>query len=252
MFERFSEQARMVVVIAQDEARTLRHNYIGSEHLLLGVARGSGAGGRALAKLGVEYDDLRRLVAPADAPPWSGQIPFTRRAREVLERALREALALGHDYIGTEHLLLGAVGDPESAAGIMLAELGVTEEALRAAVGTKPERGVVGARQTGSTVAKPSYDLDYETTVAALHAWNGRETTVVVWYDDGDIDRPQRGRLAYGPERSVTGGDAFAVAGVTVELSRDAFGGGRWVGGPEPGRGLSLIVGPSRIAVFPD
>ena len=115
MFERFTERARMVIVFAQEEARTLRHNYIGSEHLLLGVAREEGAGAGALAKLGVEYDDLRRLVVPVDAPPASGQIPFTRRGKGVLERALREALALGHDYIGTEHLLLGTIGDPESA-----------------------------------------------------------------------------------------------------------------------------------------
>ena len=111
MFERFTERARQVVVLAQDEARTLRHNYIGTEHILLGLLREElGLAARVLESLGVALEEVRaqvtRIVGQGDEVT-TGQIPFTPNAKRVLELSLREALSLGHNYIGTEHILLG-------------------------------------------------------------------------------------------------------------------------------------------------
>src|SRR5438094_3322408 len=112
MFERFSDRARQVVVDAQDEARTLKHNYIGTEHVLLGLLREQdGVPARVLNTLGVGLEDVReqvaRIIGHGDEVP-TGQIPFTPRAKKVLELSLRAALSLGHNYIGSEHIPLGA------------------------------------------------------------------------------------------------------------------------------------------------
>ena len=111
VFERFTERARQVVVLAQDEARALKHNYIGTEHILLGLLREEeGLAARVLESLDITVEEVRaqvaRIVGQGDEVT-SGQIPFTPRAKKVLELALREALSLGHNYIGTEHILLG-------------------------------------------------------------------------------------------------------------------------------------------------
>ena len=111
MFERFTERARQVVVLAQDEARALKHNYIGTEHILLGLLREEeGLAARVLESLDITVEEVRaqvaRIVGQCDEVT-TGQIPFTPRAKKVLELALREALSLGHNYIGTEHILLG-------------------------------------------------------------------------------------------------------------------------------------------------
>src|SRR6266508_4208248 len=120
MFERFTERARQAVVLAQDEARTLKHNYVGTEHILLGLLREEeGAGARVLESLGVRLEEVRaqvaRIVGQGDEVT-NGQIPFTPRAKKVLELSLREALSLGHNYIGTEHLLLGVIRENEGVA----------------------------------------------------------------------------------------------------------------------------------------
>jgi ATP-dependent Clp protease ATP-binding subunit ClpC len=111
VFERFTERARQVVVLAQEEARALRHNYIGTEHLLLGLLREEeGLAARVLRSLDVELEAVREQVARivgTGEEATSGQIPFTPRAKKVLELALREAKAMGHGYIGTEHVMLG-------------------------------------------------------------------------------------------------------------------------------------------------
>ena len=110
MFERFTDRARRVVVLAQEEARMLNHNYIGTEHLLLGlVHEGEGIAARALESLGITLNSVREqvqdIIGPgANAP--SGHIPFTPRAKKVLELSMREAIQLNHGYIGTEHILL--------------------------------------------------------------------------------------------------------------------------------------------------
>ena len=135
MFERFTEDARQVVVLAQDEARQLRHNYIGTEHLLLGVLRyEEGPACRILAGLGVSLESARaevgRIVGPGDEAA-TGQIPFTPRAKKVMELALRESLSLGHNYIGGEHLLLALVREREGVAARILFDCGVDTEAIR-------------------------------------------------------------------------------------------------------------------------
>jgi ATP-dependent Clp protease ATP-binding subunit ClpC len=140
VFERFTDRARQVIVLAQDEARGLRHNYIGTEHLLLGLLREEdGVGRRVLESLGISADPVREHVAriigegEGEAVP-AGQIPFTPRAKKVLELALREGLSLGHDHIGTEHILLGIARENDGVAARILRELGADAETVRTAV----------------------------------------------------------------------------------------------------------------------
>src|SRR5437764_9898769 len=135
MFERFTERARQVVVLAQDEARLLKHNYIGTEHLLLGLIREEeGLAARVLRSLDVSVEEAREQVARVIGPGeevTSGQIPFTPRAKKVLELALREALSLGHNYIGTEHILLGLVRENEGVAARILLDFDADSEKIR-------------------------------------------------------------------------------------------------------------------------
>ena len=135
MFERFTERARQVVVLAQDEARALKHNYIGTEHLLLGLLREEqGLAARVLESLGVTVEEVRiqvaRIVGQGDELAM-GQIPFTPRSKKILELSLREALSLGHDYIGTEHLLLGLARENEGVAARILLGYGVDADTIR-------------------------------------------------------------------------------------------------------------------------
>ncbi|HET7572370.1 MAG TPA: Clp protease N-terminal domain-containing protein [Gaiellaceae bacterium] len=139
MFERFTERARQVVVLAQHEARTLGHRSVGTEHLLLGLLREEeGLAVRVLADLGVALDETRaeveRLAGRGEEPVETGQIPFTPAAKKALELSLREALALGHNDIGTEHLLLGIVRDGEGVAAEILAARDLDPERIRNAV----------------------------------------------------------------------------------------------------------------------
>jgi len=135
VFERFTERARQVVVLAQDEARSLNHNYIGTEHLLLGLLREEeGVGASVLESLGVTLEEVRaqvaRIVGQGD-DVMSGQIPFTPRAKKVLELSLKEALRLGHNHIGTEHLLLGLARENQGVASRILLDFGVDAERVR-------------------------------------------------------------------------------------------------------------------------
>jgi ATP-dependent Clp protease ATP-binding subunit ClpA len=135
MFERFTDRARRVVVLAQQEAGRLDHGYIGTEHILLGlVADGEGAAAHALASLDVSLTAVREhveeLVGRGREAP-TGHVPFTERAKKVLERSLREALQLGHNYIGTEHILLGLVHDRESVASQVLVRSGADLNQVR-------------------------------------------------------------------------------------------------------------------------
>jgi ATP-dependent Clp protease ATP-binding subunit ClpC len=135
MFERFTERARKVVVLAQEEARHFNHNYIGTEHLLLGLLReDEGVAARALAALGVTLDEVREQVESIVGYGEEGtgaQAPFTPRSKKVLELALREALQLGHNYIGTEHILLGLVRESEGVAARVLSNLDVDPDKVR-------------------------------------------------------------------------------------------------------------------------
>src|ERR1700678_172508 len=128
MFERFTDRARRVVVLAQEEARMLNHNYIGTEHILLGlIHEGEGVAAKALESLGISLDAVRQqveeIIGQGQQAP-SGHIPFTPRAKKVLELSLREALQLGHNYIGTEHILLGLIREGEGVAAQVLVKLG--------------------------------------------------------------------------------------------------------------------------------
>jgi ATP-dependent Clp protease ATP-binding subunit ClpC len=128
MFERFTDRARLVVVRAQDEARALGHDHIGSEHLLLGlIGEGGGLAAKALESLGVSAAELRagvaEMVDPGQQSP-TAHIPFTPQAKQVLRLALGEALRLGHNYVGTEHLLLALISERDDVAGRVLAAAG--------------------------------------------------------------------------------------------------------------------------------
>jgi ATP-dependent Clp protease ATP-binding subunit ClpA len=138
VFERFTERARQVVVLAQSEARDLRHDYIGTEHLLLGLLREEeGLAARVLESLRVTADDVRvrieTIVGRGDGVT-RGQIPFTPRAKKALELSLREALALHHDYIGTEHILLGLARERDGVAARILLELDLDGRRVRSEV----------------------------------------------------------------------------------------------------------------------
>ena len=143
MFERFGNRSRMVVVHAQEEARALHHSYIGTEHLLLALARDHhGMGATVLESMGVTEDQVRdrlgHYMPAGDRPDTeSGHIPFTPRAKRVLELGLREALQLGHDFIGTEHLLLALIKEEDGLAGRTLRDLGVRLDAAREQVITR-------------------------------------------------------------------------------------------------------------------
>jgi ATP-dependent Clp protease ATP-binding subunit ClpC len=135
MFERFTDRARRVVVLAQEEARMLNHNYIGSEHILLGlIHEGEGVAAKALESLGISQEAVRQqvevIIGQGQHAP-SGHIPFTPRAKKVLELSLREALQLGHDYIGTEHILLGLIREGEGVAAQVLVKLGADLSRVR-------------------------------------------------------------------------------------------------------------------------
>ncbi|WP_030013702.1 MULTISPECIES: ATP-dependent Clp protease ATP-binding subunit [Micrococcales] len=138
MFERFTDRARRVVVLAQEEARMLNHNYIGTEHLLLGlIHEGEGIAAKALESMGVTLSSVREqvqdIIGPGQQAP-SGHIPFTPRAKKVLELSLREALQLGHNYIGTEHILLGLIRAGEGVASQVLSKLGAEPSRVRQTV----------------------------------------------------------------------------------------------------------------------
>ncbi len=168
MFERFTDRARRVVVLAQEEARLLNHNYIGTEHILLGlIHEGEGVAAKALESLGISLEAVRaqveEIIGHGGTAP-SGHIPFTPRAKKVLELSLREALQLGHNYIGTEHILLGLIREGEGVAAQVLVKLGADLSRVRQQViqllsgytGGKeaaPAAGATGeAQPTGSLV----------------------------------------------------------------------------------------------------
>ncbi len=135
MFERFTDRARRVVVLAQEEARLLNHNYIGTEHILLGlIHEGEGVAAQALESLGISLEAVRNqveeIIGQGSSSP-SGHIPFTPRAKKVLELSLREALQLGHNYIGTEHVLLGLIREGEGVAAQVLVKLGADLSKVR-------------------------------------------------------------------------------------------------------------------------
>ena len=138
MFERFTDRARRVLVLAQEEARLLNHNFIGTEHILLGlIHEQEGVAARALTELGISLEAVRgqveEIIGQGQRAP-TGHIPFTPRAKKVLELSLREAINLKDDHIGTEHILLGILRESSGLAARVLSELGTDPAALRSEV----------------------------------------------------------------------------------------------------------------------
>ncbi|HZE41122.1 MAG TPA: ATP-dependent Clp protease ATP-binding subunit [Stackebrandtia sp.] len=172
MFERFTDRARRVVVLAQEEARMLNHNYIGTEHILLGlIHEGEGVAAKALESLGISLEGVRQqveeIIGQGQQAP-SGHIPFTPRAKKVLELSLREALQLGHNYIGTEHILLGLIREGEGVAAQVLIKLGADLNRVRQQVlqllsgyqGKEPAGAAAGAGGSGEQSQSTSPVLD--------------------------------------------------------------------------------------------
>jgi ATP-dependent Clp protease ATP-binding subunit ClpA len=157
MFERFSDPARRVVVLAQEESRMLNHNYIGTEHFLLGlVHEGHGVAAQVLEASGISLESVRdsvmRIIGLGQTPP-TGHIPFTPRAKKVLDLSLREALQLGQNYIGTEHILLGLIREGEGVAAQVLVQLGLDLISARQKVmellhGSRSARRTVGSTES--------------------------------------------------------------------------------------------------------
>ncbi len=176
MFERFTDRARRVVVLAQEEARMLSHNYIGTEHILLGlIHEGDGIAAKALESLGISLEGVRaqveEIIGQGQQAP-SGHIPFTPRAKKVLELSLREALQLGHNYIGTEHILLGLIREGEGVAAQVLQKLGADLNRVRQQV-IQLLSGYQGKEaQTAGTApeAAPSSSLGPRPVRPQLHA----------------------------------------------------------------------------------
>ncbi|MDR1799168.1 MAG: ATP-dependent Clp protease ATP-binding subunit [Bifidobacteriaceae bacterium] len=159
MFERFTDRARRVIVLAQEEARLLNHNYLGTEHILLGlIHEGEGVAAKALESIGMTLDSVRaqvqEVIGEGQQAPTGSHIPFTPRAKRVLELTLREALQLGHNYIGTEHILLGLIREGEGVAARVLVKLGADLSRLRQQV-IEMLSGYQGKEQLAGTAPSP-------------------------------------------------------------------------------------------------
>jgi ATP-dependent Clp protease ATP-binding subunit ClpC len=179
VFERFTERAREVVVLAQDEARAFKHNYIGTEHLLLGLIREKeGIAARVIESFGLTLEEARSRVARiigSGEEVTSGQIPFTPRAKKVLELSLREGLALGHTFIGTEHILLGLATEGHGVANQILLEFGVDsarirDEVLRTLGGAAAVSARAASRPRRAEVRFRSARVSYPPLIAAALA----------------------------------------------------------------------------------
>ena len=182
MFERFTERARQAIVLSQDEARTLKHNYIGTEHILLGLLReDEGLAAHVLESLGVTLEEVRaqvaRIVGQGDEVT-TGQIPFTPRAKKVLELSLKEALSLNHQYIGTEHILLGLVREGDGVAMRIVADFGADAATIRdEVIGMLSGKGRSPAARRGGTVRplgsqhEPSWEYGVRTLDGLSETW---------------------------------------------------------------------------------
>jgi ATP-dependent Clp protease ATP-binding subunit ClpA len=191
MFERFTDRARRVVVLAQEEARMLNHNYIGTEHILLGlIHEGEGVAAKALESLGISLDAVRQqveeIIGEGQQAP-SGHIPFTPRVKKVLELSRREMSQLGHSYIGTEHILLGLIREGDGVAAQVLVTLGADLNRVRQQVisllhGHQPQEPVSARSATGKYTLPSAVHARLEAVEQRLAAMeqrvgNGPETS---------------------------------------------------------------------------
>ena len=197
MLERFTDQARRVVVLAEEEARMLDHNWIGTEHLLLGVLReGDGVGARALESLGISLQPVRQqvedIIGPVQQVP-AEYIPFTPRSKKVLELSLRESLQLGHDRVGTGHILLGLIREGDGVAAQVLVRLGadlnqVRQQVIELVSDLRPQSG----RRLQSGRRPPREVVPVMWTNARLDVFGGRLTAVEqrvgIGPDTSDLD----------------------------------------------------------------
>ena len=201
MFERFTDRARRVVVLAQEEARMLNHNYIGTEHILLGlIHEGEGVAAKALESLNISLqavrDQVQEIIGKGQTAP-AGHIPFTPRAKKVLELSLREALQLGHNYIGTEHILLGLIREGEGVAAQVLQKLGadlnrVRQQVIQLLSGYSGEGGSSGGSQkAGAGVGEGSRSGGSSEGSTILDQF-GRNLTIAA--REGELD-PVIGRI---------------------------------------------------------
>ncbi len=225
MFERFTDRARRVVVLAQEEARLLNHNYIGTEHILLGlIHEGEGVAAQALESLKISLESVREevesVIGQGGSAP-SGHIPFTPRAKKILELSLREALKLKHNYIGTEHILLGLLREGEGVAAQVLVKLGAglprvreqviqlleaSDEATASAWITEPEGTVVVSDRVNVFSRGP-----LEATVGYSRAVRvGRHVAVA-------------GTTTLGPDGVEHPGDCYRQAKVVLKYIEDAL-----------------------------
>jgi ATP-dependent Clp protease ATP-binding subunit ClpA len=276
MFERFTDRARRVVVLSQEESRRLAHDYIGTEHLLLALVRiDDGVSGRALAAEGVEIEAARakaeEIVGRGTTSSPMGHIPFTPRAKKVLELGLREALALGHHYIGTEHILLGLLREGQGAGCQILASLGVEFAALEARVKTMVggQYGAGAAAPSPSFLRRIGFGRRGGTTDVAIWQPTPEQTPVVRRFTPDALRAAtlavaEAGRLggaATGEEHLLLGlvaqGDgrgarALTASGVTLDRARDQVVG---LVGPGEGPVTTRAIGPrppsaSALAVY--
>jgi ATP-dependent Clp protease ATP-binding subunit ClpA len=201
MFERFTERARKVMVLAQDEARRFHHTYIGTEHILLGLVReGEGVSAQALSSLGVTLEEVRKQVESVVGYGEGGmdaQAPFTPRSKKVLELSLREAMQLGHNYMGTEHLLLGMVRENEGVAARILSNLDlepgrVRREVLRR-IGEEPESYPLDETETEAAGNRMSFRGRVESLEVGVRV-EGKALALLVdldyEYEVRDTDEP--------------------------------------------------------------
>jgi Clp amino terminal domain, pathogenicity island component/UvrB/uvrC motif len=240
MFERFTDRARRVVVLAQEEARMLDHNYIGTEHLLLGlIHEGEGVAAKALEAMGISLNAVRQqvetIIGRGEQAP-SGHIPFTPRAKRVLELSLRESGQLGHNYIGTEHILLGLVREGEGVAAQVLVKLGADLNRVR--------QMVVQLLNGRETEARPKLRSMrggvIEDVLARLDSMDGRLTAIERWVGMGpdvrDLDQ-EIGQLRRDKEAAIESQDfetAAAIRDAEARLLADKTGREKnWVGDTE-------------------
>jgi ATP-dependent Clp protease ATP-binding subunit ClpA len=213
MFERFTDRARRVVVLAQEEATMLNHNYIGTEHLLLGlIHEGEGVAAKALESLGISLEAVRQqveeIIGQGQQAP-SGHIPFTPRAKKVLELSLREALQLGHDYIGTEHVLLGLIREGEGVAAQALVGLGTDLNRVRQQVLRLLKSGQGEAGETGAHRSPLPRDFLLAEIRSALTSIAARLTAIERHL--GMMDRPASAAASDDPPAAAPGGGQEAA-----------------------------------------